>query len=85
MAWDQRFEDLLREYLPFLSSDEPLTPDTDLRDAGLDSLGTVELLGLLEEAYGVRFVDEALNLDTFATPGSLWGTLSRMSETATSG
>ncbi|MFB8396971.1 phosphopantetheine-binding protein [Streptomyces yangpuensis] len=82
MAWDQRFEDLLREYLPFLSADEPLTPETDLRDAGLDSLGTVELLGSLESAYDVRFVDEALNLDTFATPASLWATLAKMSEAA---
>jgi acyl carrier protein len=81
MAWDQRFEDLLREYLPFLSPEEPLAPDSDLRDAGLDSLGTVELLGSLEEAYGVRFVDEALSLDTFATPQTVWETLSRLSGT----
>ncbi|MGP4012656.1 phosphopantetheine-binding protein [Streptomyces sp. 4N124] len=85
MSWDQQFEDLLREYLPFLSSDEPLTADTELRDAGLDSLATVELLGSLEAAYDVRFVDEALNLETFATPATLWGTLSRMAEARAAG
>lgn len=85
MGWDQQFEDLLREYLPFLSDGEPLTPDTDLRDAGLDSLATVELLGSLEGAYDVRFVDEALNMETFATPATLWGTLTRMTEAAAAG
>jgi acyl carrier protein len=78
MAWDQNFEDMLREHLPFLDDDEPLVPDTDLRDCGLDSLGAVELLGSLESAYDIRFVDEALSLDTFATPEVLWNTVTRL-------
>lgn len=78
MGWDQNFEELLRGYLPFLDEDEPLAADTDLRDNGLDSLGAVELLGSLESAYDVRFVDEALSLDTFATPAVLWQTLTRL-------
>ncbi|MFK0050587.1 phosphopantetheine-binding protein [Streptomyces sp. NPDC090741] len=81
-AWDRRFEELLREYLPFLSEGEPLAPDTSLRDAGLDSLGTVELLGSLESAYGVRFVDDALGPETFATPEVLWAALGRLSQAA---
>ncbi|WP_331742181.1 phosphopantetheine-binding protein [Streptomyces sp. NBC_01006] len=81
-AWDRRFEELLREYLPFLSEGEPLAPDTSLRDAGLDSLGTVELLGSLESAYGVRFVDDALSPETFATPEVLWAALGRLSQAA---
>ncbi|MEU0603067.1 acyl carrier protein [Streptomyces sp. NPDC006393] len=78
MAWDKKFEELLREYLPFLGADEPLEADTDLRVSGLDSLGAVELLGSLESAYGIRFVDEALSLDTFATPAVLWDTVARL-------
>jgi acyl carrier protein len=78
MTWDQRFEELLREYLPFLDDDEPLEDGTDLRGGGLDSLGAVELLGSLESAYDVRFVDEALSLDTFATPAVLWETVTRL-------
>ncbi|MEU9137032.1 acyl carrier protein [Streptomyces sp. NPDC048404] len=78
MAWDKKFEELLREYLPFLDAGEPLEADTDLRLSGLDSLGAVELLGSLEGAYGVHFVDDALSLDTFATPGVLWATLTRL-------
>ncbi|WP_329572834.1 phosphopantetheine-binding protein [Kitasatospora sp. NBC_01266] len=78
MAWDQKFEELLREYLPFLDGEEPLEADTDLRDSGLDSLGAVELLGSLEGAFDVRFVDEALSLETFATPAVLWQTIERL-------
>ncbi|MER6778683.1 MULTISPECIES: acyl carrier protein [unclassified Streptomyces] len=81
-GWDSNFEELLREYLPFLSADEPLEADTDLRAVGLDSLGVVELLGSLEQAYDVRFVDEALSLDTFATPAVLWEQIGKMSGAA---
>jgi acyl carrier protein len=77
--WDQQFEDLLRQFLPFLGADEVLEADSTLRDLGLDSLGTVELLGSLEDRYDVRFLDEALNAETFATPASLWDILSSLS------
>jgi acyl carrier protein len=76
--WDERFETLLRDHLPFLSGDEVLTPESGLRDLGLDSMGTVELLSVLENAYEVRFVDDALTAETFATPGRLWTALSGM-------
>ncbi|MGW2649309.1 phosphopantetheine-binding protein [Streptomyces sp. NPDC001393] len=82
MAWDKKFEELLRDYLPFLDADEPLEADTDLRLSGLDSLAAVELLGSLESAYAVRFVDEALSLDTFATPAVLWETVTRLQTAA---
>jgi acyl carrier protein len=74
-VWDRKFEDLLRRFLPFLSVDESLTEDISLRDLGLDSMGTVELLAALETDYSVRFRDENLTMATFATPGVLWKTL----------
>lgn len=80
--WDEQFEEILRPYLPFLPADEELSGETNLRDLGLDSLGTVELLASLENAYDVRFVDDALSMETFASPGVLWGTLSKMAESA---
>ncbi|MGW3917703.1 phosphopantetheine-binding protein, partial [Streptomyces sp. NPDC005070] len=78
MAWDKKFEELLRAHLPFHDACEPLEADTDLRPAGLDSLGAVELLGSLEGVYHVYFVDDVLSLDTFATPGVLWSTPARL-------
>ena len=80
--WDHQFEELLRTYLPFLAADEILAGDTSLRDLGLDSLGTVELLAALEARYDVRFLDDALSLETFATPGVLWAALSAILQPA---
>ncbi|MEV0346271.1 phosphopantetheine-binding protein [Nonomuraea sp. NPDC050680] len=74
--WDARFEELLRPLLPFLPPDDKLPENADLPGLGLDSLGIVELLAALEETYGVRFRDEALTKETFATPGTLWKVLS---------
>jgi acyl carrier protein len=78
--WDKQFEETLRAHLPFLGPDEPLTPEDDLRDLGLDSIGTVELLATLENTYDVRFVDDALKPETFATTGVLWAALAGIAE-----
>jgi acyl carrier protein len=80
--WSTTFEEVLRGFLPFLGPDEALETDARLRDLGLDSMGTVELLGALEAGFGVRFVDDALSLETFATPEVLWRTLSRLTAAA---
>jgi acyl carrier protein len=74
-GWDEQFESILRGHLPFLPSGEPLDPGQDLRAAGLDSLGAVDLLVALESAYDVRLGEEAMSMDTFATPAALWNTL----------
>ena len=73
--WDESFGQLLRKHLPLLESGDELTADLSLRDFGLDSMGMVALLSSLEDMYGVRFVDDALNGDNFATPETLWKTL----------
>jgi acyl carrier protein len=73
--WDLTFEQILRKYLPFLSPDEQLTDELPLRDYGLDSLATVELLSELERSYDVRFIGDALEQENFAAPVVLWNTL----------
>lgn len=74
--WDEKFEKALRKHLPFIGDGDELDAGADLRNLGLDSLGTVELLASLESAYDVRFVDDALTMDNFSTPGTLWSALS---------
>jgi acyl carrier protein len=76
--WDSKFENALCEFLPFLDSEQMLTPEMSLRDLGLDSMGMVELLAALEDGYDVRFRDEYLTMETFATPAVLWGTLTML-------
>ncbi|MGW7353312.1 acyl carrier protein [Streptomyces phytohabitans] len=76
--WDQSFEELLRKHLSLLEAEDEITADLSLRDYGLDSMGMVALLSGLEDTYNVRFVDDALNFENFATPATLWETVSAM-------
>ena len=50
----------------------PLTEDTALPgDTGLDSLSTLELLMAVEEATGVKFDPDTIDLSRFETVGAL--------------
>ncbi|WP_084958867.1 acyl carrier protein [Thermoactinospora rubra] len=70
--WDAQFEELLRSFLPYLPPSQPLAENLTLRDFGLDSIATVELLASVESRYGIRFEDDSLSMETFQTPASLW-------------
>ncbi|MGK5627821.1 phosphopantetheine-binding protein [Streptomyces sp. URMC 123] len=77
-VWDEAFEEVLRPLLPLLPEGEPLGAELDLRAAGLDSLGTVELLTNLEYAYDVEVPDELLTFEIFASPAALWKVISSL-------
>ena len=79
-SWDETFEGLLREALRFLPDDASLQPDMSTSDAGLDSLGIVHLLMVVEEQYDISIPDELLRWETFATPGALWAAISGLRE-----
>ncbi|WP_405782629.1 acyl carrier protein [Streptomyces sp. NBC_00859] len=74
---DSRFTELLR---PFLKNAGPdgivITPETDLRRLGVDSMQAIELLFSVEDTFGISLPDEELNDTTFATAGSLWHVIS---------
>ncbi|MFQ6143693.1 acyl carrier protein [Streptomyces seoulensis] len=70
---DPRFTDLLRPFLKHAGPDDlTLTPETDLRRLGVDSMQAIELLFQLEDGFGIQLPDEDMNDATFATAGSLW-------------
>ncbi|MFC9282053.1 acyl carrier protein [Streptomyces collinus] len=79
---DAKFDAILRRYLPFISPADAIDEETSLRDYGLDSMATVELISDLEAEYGIRFVDDLLSLETFATPGRIWASISLMTAPA---
>ncbi|MEU9016688.1 phosphopantetheine-binding protein [Actinomadura sp. NPDC048394] len=79
-ALDERFVELLRGVLPAAKRAEPITPDLDLKAAGLDSMATIELLLRLENAYRVTLPDSALNGRTFATPAAVWAAVEEQRE-----
>jgi acyl carrier protein len=72
VPWDARFEPIIRRVLLKLDADEPITPDLNTASAGLDSLGAVELLGMIESEYDIVVPDDQLSLGSFATPGMMW-------------
>ncbi|MEW1870489.1 MULTISPECIES: phosphopantetheine-binding protein [Streptomyces] len=72
--WEDRFEALLEAQLGPVAG-TGLTADDDLFEKGLDSVGVVALVVAAEETYGIVFPDEALDRETFRTPGSLWATI----------
>jgi len=54
-----------------LQSAGELAPDSDLFDAGLDSMAIMQLLLLIEDHFGVMPPDADVTRDNFATPRDL--------------
>ncbi|WDF41899.1 phosphopantetheine-binding protein [Streptomyces sp. T12] len=77
--WDSTFERLLRPFLRSFPEEASLQPDQNLTTAGLDSMGSVELLLTLEDHYAIQIPDELLQASTFATAGALWKVVSELS------
>jgi acyl carrier protein len=55
-----------------------LAVDIALKDYGLDSAATIDLLLDLEDTYGITMPDEYLSEETFATLSSLWHAVSQL-------
>lgn len=55
----------------FVDTGEAMTGQTDLFEAGLDSMGIMQLLILLEERCGVRVPESAVTRENFATADRL--------------
>ena len=68
---DPRYVELLSGFLKF-RGDQVITEDSGLRELGLDSMQSIELLFALEDTFGVAMPDELLTEKTFASAGSLW-------------
>ncbi|MFD6297768.1 phosphopantetheine-binding protein [Streptomyces sp. NPDC060235] len=75
---DPRFTELLRPFLKLAGPEEiTITPETDLRRLGVDSMQAIELLFTLEDTFGIALPDEEMNDATFATAGTLWQAVAR--------
>jgi acyl carrier protein len=78
---DRRFVDMLTGFLKFLG-DKQITEESKLRDLGLDSMQSIELLFAIEDTFGVSLPDESLTESTFASAGSLWQAVAATGVTA---
>jgi acyl carrier protein len=69
--WDDGFEAAIREVIP-PDNHSLINPDVKLADIGLDSMGVMQLVTLLEDSYDIVFPVEYVNADVLATPSTLW-------------
>ena len=77
MNMPSSFRKILLARLPY-ADDEEFAPDDDLAALGLDSMGTINLLIDLEEAFGLELPDGLITEETLATAGSLWQMVSSL-------
>ncbi|MBF9132195.1 acyl carrier protein [Plantactinospora sp. S1510] len=82
--WPVSFEALVRRHL-CLPADSPLSPDAELTELGLDSLGVVALLTELEDEFEVVVPDDLLNSPATETPGGLWGLVQELAPALSGG
>jgi acyl carrier protein len=82
-AVETAFTDMLRPFLKF-AADTQLTPESRLRELGLDSMQAIQLLFAIEDTFDVTVPDDLLSDSTFETAGSLWQAVSRLSVGVTS-
>ena len=61
-----------------LETAEPLTPESNLFDAGLDSLGIMQLLILIDENFGVQIDAANVSRENFVTATALAELLERL-------
>jgi acyl carrier protein len=73
IEFSTRFESILRRHLRLVAADEPLPADANLVRTGLDSLGTINLLIELEDAFAVSLPAHSMTPATFETRASLEG------------
>jgi acyl carrier protein len=69
--YSQQIRSILAEHARLPVSVDELRDDSDLYQAGLTSLSTVNLMLALEEHFDVEFLDRMLGRKTFGSIGAL--------------
>jgi acyl carrier protein len=74
----ERLEPVVRQHLRFLDGVARIPSDQPLKELGLDSLGAINLLFEVEQAFEVVIPDRLLIESTFETLGSLTSVVERL-------
>lgn len=74
---------LLREHGTLTANPDALAPDTDLYEAGLNSLSAVDLMLAVEQTFDFIFPDDTLNRRTFSSIQSIASVVERLKAGAT--
>jgi len=74
-------ESLIREVAAILSKDpDSIEPEKPLHEMGIDSLGFVELLVLIEKKFKIKLMESGLTRDDFRTIRSLSSKIGAMEQ-----
>jgi acyl carrier protein len=73
----EEFLAILRGHLRYFAEDEPLAPDSRLKELGLDSMAATNLMIDLEDRFEITLDDQDLVTETFATAENLWRVVER--------
>ncbi|MFJ5309821.1 acyl carrier protein [Streptomyces sp. NPDC088350] len=68
---DAQLEEIVRECCPDLEPHVPIHVDDNLKDLGLNSVGTIGIVVAVEQAFSVSLSDEDLSFETFKSIRSL--------------
>ncbi|WP_078557199.1 phosphopantetheine-binding protein [Bacillus alkalicellulosilyticus] len=68
-----RFEEIMREHVV-----DQFDMERELSNMGIDSLGTIDLILDLEDAFDIEFPDEYLNEESFKNGNSIWGSINEI-------
>jgi len=77
-VYSEDIRSILAEHARLLVDVDTLTDDSDLYQAGLTSLSTVNLMLALEEHFDVEFLDSILGRKTFGSIRSLSEAISQL-------
>jgi len=69
---------LVRERATLLGVGEELDPDRPFVELGVDSFGLIDLLGAIDDSFGVFIPDNLLVQETFRSTASLAATIERL-------
>lgn len=69
--------ELVRERAKLLGPEETLDPDRPFVELGVDSFGLIDLLGAIDDGFGV-FIPDTLLQETFRSAASVAGTIERL-------
>jgi D-alanine--poly(phosphoribitol) ligase subunit 2 len=64
------FAEVLVEELAIIL-DSPISVETDLLEAGLDSFGTMQVIVFLEEEFGIQVPEEQFDIRDFASVATI--------------
>ena len=74
-----KIEDLIKIAENFTEQD-PVLPESNLKDLGINSIKCIEMLVEIEDLYGVEFPEDEVKEELFVNVQNIFNTLTRIAQ-----